>query len=313
MYDNNPIKFWKNFRLGTELHISGSLIYNALYSIDQIEYFRYEHEIFEFLYNLSIGLERLEKIVVILTEHDEKIDQEEFERTLITHNHLELLNRIKKKHTVNLGKQHIKLLQFIGNFYRSTRYSRYNLNSVYVKNQDLHGFVNFLKEELQVTEEEGMNPMVANDSRVKKFIGKLVGKISTELYDLIHKETGRLNIYTHEILTYSKSYKIFLAREFTFEKERHLQKEILVLLQSGELDDGMTKFIKSINPLPLENYSSAEYIRFLMDIRKNSDIVYEMESVLLDEPMSKERLDQVSLIGRDDLYFPQEEDELDDI
>jgi|SRR5690554_508731 len=116
--NNDPIKFWKNFRLGTELHISGSLIYNALHSFDQIEYFYYEHDVFEFLYSLSIGLERLEKIVVILTEHDEEIDQEEFEKTLITHNHLELLKRIKKKHTINLGKQHVKLLQFISDFYR---------------------------------------------------------------------------------------------------------------------------------------------------------------------------------------------------
>jgi hypothetical protein len=313
MFDNDPIRFWKNFRLGTELHISGSLIYSALYSFDQIEYFRYEHEVFEFLYNLAIGLERLEKIVVILTEHEEGIDQEEFERTLITHNHLELLNRIKKKHTINLGKQHIKLLQFIGDFYRSTRYSRYNLKSVYTKNQDLHGFVNFLKAELQVTEEEGMDPMVANDSRVKKFIGKLVGKISTELYDLIHKEAARLNIYTHEILTDSKSYKIFLAKEFTFEKEKHLQKEILILLQSGQLDDGMTKFIKSIKPLPFESYTSAEYIRFLMDVRKNSDIVDEMESILEDEPMRVERLEQTSLIGRDDLCFPEEDEDFEGI
>ncbi|WP_028298626.1 hypothetical protein [Olivibacter sitiensis] len=73
MYDN-PIKFWKNFRLGTELQISGGLIYNGLCSFDQIEYFYYEHEVFEFLYSLSIGLERLEKIVVILTEHDEEMD-----------------------------------------------------------------------------------------------------------------------------------------------------------------------------------------------------------------------------------------------
>lgn len=309
MYDNNPIKFWKNFRLGTELHISGSFIYNALYSFDQIEYFYYEHDIFEFLYSLSIGLERLEKIVVILTEHDEEIDQEEFEKTLITHNHLELLSRIKKKHTIILGKQHVKLLQFISDFYRTTRYNRYNLESVYQKNQDLHGFVNFLKEELKVTVEEGIQPMVANSTRVKKFIGKLIGKITTEFYELVCKETGRLGIFTHEIATYSKSYKIFLAKEFTFEKERHLQKEILILLQSGKLDDGMTRFIRSINPLSLENYSSAEYIRFLMDIRSNSEIVDEMESVLEDEPMTKERFEQVSLIGRDNLYFQEEDDE----
>ncbi|MCY1548248.1 hypothetical protein D9M68_843440 [compost metagenome] len=127
------------------------------------------------------------------------------------------------------------------------------------------------------------------------------------------KETGRLGIFTHEIATYSKSYKIFLAKEFTFEKERHLQKEIIVLLQSGQLDDGMTRFIKSIEPLSLENYTSTSYIRFLMDIRNNSDIVDEMESILEDEPMTKDRLEQVSLIGRDDLYFREEEDEFDDL
>ena len=46
-----------------------------------------------------------------------------------------------------------------------------------------------------------------------------------------------------------------------------------------------------------------------MDIRKNSNIVDEMDSVLEDEPMTKERFEQVSLIGRDDLYFQEEDDE----
>lgn len=265
---------------------------------------------FEFLYSLSIGLERLEKIVVILSEHNEEVDQEEYEKTLITHNHFELLKRIKTKHTINLGKQHNKLLQFISDFYKRSRYSRYNLNSVYEKNQDLHGFVNFLKEELKVTEEKGIQPMLANNVRVKKFIGKLVGKITTELYELVRTETTRLKLFTHEIEYYSKAYKIFLAKEFTFEKERHLQKEILILLLSGKLDDGMTRLIKSIDPLPLENYGSAEYIRFLMDMRNNSNILDEMESVLEDEPMTKERIEQVSLIGRDDLFFPEEDEEI---
>ena len=304
----DPILFWKNFRLGTELHVSGTMIYNALYSFDQIKYFRYEHEVFEFLYNLSIGLERLEKIAVILIEHDEQLDQEEFEKTLITHNHLVLLNRIKKTHTINLGKQHIKLMQMISDFYRSTRYSRYNLKSVYTKNQDLDCFVRFLKEELKVVEEEGIQPIVANDHRVKKFIGKLVGKITSELYAVIQNETKRLNIYTHEILAYSKSYKIFLAQEFTFEKERHLQRELLILLQSGHLNDGLTKFIRSIDPLPFDSYSSIEYIRFLMDIRNNPEILDEMDTILEDDPMDKNRLDQVSLIGQENIYFNDDDD-----
>ena len=91
-----PEYFWKNFRLGTELQISGSFIYNALYFFDQMEHFCNDEEIFEFLYNTSVGLERLEKIAIILLEHDSSMDQEEFEKTLITHSHLELLDRIKE-------------------------------------------------------------------------------------------------------------------------------------------------------------------------------------------------------------------------
>lgn len=301
--------------MGTELHISGSMIYNALYTLDHIEYFKYEHEVFDFLYNVAVGLERLQKIAIILIEHDELVgnmDQNDFERTLITHNHVDLHNRIKNKRSLNIGKSHMKFLQMISDFYRSTRYSRFNLKSVYSKNQDMHRFLDFLKQELQVTEEEGIVPMVANSVRVKRFVGKLVGKFTTSLYEMIWEESHRLNIYTYEIATYSKSYKIFMTKEFTFEKERHLQKEILVLLQSGQLNDGLTRFIGTIDPLPLENYDSTAYLRYLMDIRNNREILDEMDAILQDEPMSKDRREQVELIGDEHLYFPGDEFDMDD-
>jgi len=95
--NQTPELFWKNFRLGTELQISGSFLYNALYFFDKMEHFYYEDECFEFLYNTSVGLERLEKIALILSEHNGEVSQQEFEKSLITHNHLELLRRIKKK------------------------------------------------------------------------------------------------------------------------------------------------------------------------------------------------------------------------
>ena len=315
MYKNNPIKFWKNFRLGTELHVSGNMIYNALYSFDHIEFFRHEHEVFDFLYNIATGLERLQKIAIILIEHDELIElmeQDDFERTLITHNHVDLHNRIKKKRSLEIGKPHMKLLQLISDFYRTTRYSRFNLNSVYSKNQDIFRLLEFLKQELQVVEEGEISPMVANSARVKRFVGKLIGKLTTALYDIIWQESHRLNIYTYEIAVNSKAFKIFLAKEFTFEKERQLQKEILVLLQSGRLDDGLTRFIKTIEPLPFDSYSSVEYLRFLMDIRNNAEILDEMDAILEDEPMSKDRRGHVELIGDENVYFDEDEFDMDD-
>jgi hypothetical protein len=86
----DPNWFWKNWRMGTELQISGSFIYNAILCLDQMETFYYEEECFEFLYNTSVGIERLLKICIILTEHDKINNQEEFEQSLITHNSTEL-------------------------------------------------------------------------------------------------------------------------------------------------------------------------------------------------------------------------------
>jgi hypothetical protein len=65
--------FWKNFNLGTELQVSGNFIYNSLSIFDKMETFYHEEEIFEFLYNLSVGIERLLKINVILIEHSDDI------------------------------------------------------------------------------------------------------------------------------------------------------------------------------------------------------------------------------------------------
>lgn len=77
---------WKNFELGTELQIAGSFLYNALYSFDRMKHFYFEEECFEFLYQSSVGVERLLKIMLILLEHDEYTDQDSFEKSLITHN-----------------------------------------------------------------------------------------------------------------------------------------------------------------------------------------------------------------------------------
>lgn len=111
-----PEYFWKNFRLGTELQVSGSFIYNALYFFDQIEHFRNEYEIFEFLYNVSVGLERLEKIAVVLLEHDTVQNQKDFEASLKPHNHLKLFEKIRKRRTVQLDKVHNKFITLLSDF-----------------------------------------------------------------------------------------------------------------------------------------------------------------------------------------------------
>jgi len=62
----NKKLLWKNFNIGIELNIAGNFIYNGLKFFDEMETIYYEDYIFEFLYQIAVGFERLEKISLIL-------------------------------------------------------------------------------------------------------------------------------------------------------------------------------------------------------------------------------------------------------
>lgn len=99
----NPAEFWKNFGLGEELSISGAFIYNGLRRFYELRKLDQPDEVFEVLYNLAVGIERLLKIAVVLLEHAEDEDQEALEQSLITHNHLDLLHRVRGHAAINLA------------------------------------------------------------------------------------------------------------------------------------------------------------------------------------------------------------------
>ena len=56
--------FWKNFKLGEEISVSGAFIYNGLRRYHEMRKLDFTDEVFEFLYDVSIGLERLLKIAL---------------------------------------------------------------------------------------------------------------------------------------------------------------------------------------------------------------------------------------------------------
>lgn len=303
---NEPDFFWKNFRLGTELQISGSFIYNALYFLDTLEYIHYEEDIFEFLYDLSVGIERLQKIAVVLLEHDERTEQVVFEKNLITHDHLILHERINKIHKINLGKVHFNFLNLLRNFYTSYRYERFNKKSVYKPDLDKKMLQEFLVKELNLetsTEDETYYPYkkeewIENTPRVKKFIGKIISKIVIPLYEIIREQAYKIGTYTYEIRYGSKAFKIFMSKEFTFEIENNFKKEIITsLLSKDGMNDDFKQYIQSIEPLPFEEYNSSIYIQYLLNNITNSDTINEYKYWLDEREIPKDRNDQIEGIG----------------
>jgi hypothetical protein len=294
---NDPNFFWKNFRLGTELQISGSFIYNAIYTLDNMQTFYYESECFEFLYNISVGLERLLKIAVVLIEHEEHLSQEEFEKTLIMHNPSLLLDRVKKVRKINLGKQHNKFLALLEKFYNSSRYDRYNMASVYRPPQDQKGLIDFVSEELNVEIKIGLPFSTGITDNIRKFLGKVIGKISIQLYDIIRVEAHRLNTATYEIAHDSKAFKIFIAKEFDFFNEKLMQREVSLYLMTRPAEGALKTLIDNIEPLQFGQLNTNKYFESMFNFQKDRAVMDEMEYLYEENNIKFERTNDVMVIG----------------
>lgn len=311
MFDD-PEFFWKNFRLGTELQIAGTFIYNGIYAFENMDTFHYQEECFEVLYQVSVGIERLLKVVVILIDHDATRSQEDFEKDLITHSHLELVRRIKKKRKLDLGKRQNKFLTLLTEFYKSMRYDRYSLASVYHPGQDRERMVKFFSTELNVVIETGMILTTAVSEKMKKFLGKVIGGLTAPLYELLTKEAGRLGIYTYEIASRSKAYKIFMAKEFDFSKEKLMQREVALYLLKSMPAGGFKNFLGKVKPLGFGQLGIDQYFESMFDIHKDRQVMDEMEYIYEEEKIDRSRAEWVMAIGsgmrfEEDENFEEEE------
>lgn len=291
------------------MQISGTHIFNAIYFLDKLEYLRYEEDIFEFLYNVSLGIERVQKIAIILIEHNENTEQEKFEKNLITHNHLELLRRIKENEKLNLGKVHNKFLNLTSDFYNSYRYQRFNKSSVYHKNFDKYKFLQFIAKELNLEIDKDYD-YIENNIRVKRFIGKCVSKIVCNIYAIIRKRAGEIGTFTYEIRYESKAFKIFMDKQYTFENENNLKREILIsLLNENGLNDEFIDYIKSIEPLNFESYNSSHYIKYFFNNINDFSAINEYEYFIDEKQIPKGRNEDIYGIG-ESLYLESEWNDL---
>ena len=229
-----PEQFWQNFSLGQELEISCNFIYDALRNLYDIRTLSLETEVFPILYNLSIGLERILKIVVILTELDDNTVIEDLENSLRNHDHPGLLSRIRNNHQVNLGSSHTEFLSLLAKFYKTYRYGRFSIQSVHTISDDKKSLQEFLSKYLDIKLNRRTYELY-NEPRIKKFVGKLTKKIISELLEIIKLKAAEKNIYTYEISrSDSKAGKILYGNEFIdFEHEEIAALEIIRFLLSN--------------------------------------------------------------------------------
>ena len=91
-------------------------------------------------------------------------------------------------------------------------------------------------------------------------MGKIVGKICSQLYGIIEDTSSAQGIYTYELPFESKAAKIFLRKEYDFIDEELAFKELLVYLINTEDRTVYLNFLKQISPLEFDPAMIPEYM-----------------------------------------------------
>lgn len=124
---DNVIWEYKNFNMVNELDIAGEFIYDGVQKLNEMSCIEESSSLFSFLYHISVGIERLQKIILVLCEKITVDSYGKFEKELITHSHLELSQRITKYTNSKFNSQENEFLQVLTIFYKKARYNRFNV------------------------------------------------------------------------------------------------------------------------------------------------------------------------------------------
>ena len=311
----NTSDFWKNFRLGEEVHIAGSFIYNGLRRFHELQLLDHTDELFEFLYNLSVGLERLLKVAVVLLEHTDEANQDVLEKSLITHIHLDLVARVRQHVPINFATPHNDLLQLLGMFYKTLRYDRFMLKSVYEGKKEADALRSLLSKHLKVEFPDSGTPFgTRNEDRYRAFITRTVLNISQPIYKIVNDRSSALGLYTYELRHGSKAESVFL-RKVKMSGEDLLWKELLIFFMNVDPSTGYLKFLKGIKPLEFDPALVSDYLECFRSDASKAGLMDELESHYeeMDPQEKKQRFEIMGVIGALDVYFDDPNDEDDEL
>jgi hypothetical protein len=303
-----PAEWWKNFRLGEELSVCGTFIYNGLRRFHTLHKLDHADDLFEVFYQLSIGIERLMKIAIVLLEHNDADDQEVFEKSLETHNHQKLLARIQKSKSLKLSNHENAFLHLLTGFYENLRYDRFSLRSPLALGKEKHALFDFLEKHLNVTFDD-RNSIFGheNTDQYKKFIRNTVVKISGALYQIVKERAHELRLNTDELRYGSRADTVFLGKA-DIPAEDVLWKELLIFLMNTKETSGYLKFLREIEPLGFDPGLIGDYLDCFQSDTARAQVIDELETLYEDLTDKKGRLAMMDVIGSPHASFDDDDE-----
>jgi len=284
--------------MGKELQVAGNFVYDGLRNLDEMHSLDSTTEIFNIMYLFSVGIERLQKVCIILCVPDNDTNYDELMNEIKHHNHVALMTKISNTMKIKFNSNENEFINLLNKFYKDLRYGRYSLDS-YRLEEEKKDFLTFLKR-FDIETEEGLFG-IPNNEKIKRSIGKVVGGICTCLYTIIKEQSRRLNLYTYEVNFNSKAFKIFVEKSFDFSMEKRALKELIVYLINNEDLKDLLEVIRNIEPLELDVHS-LKAIETFYERRELTETVEELYSHLTNQQI-KQRQKIIDILTEENIEW----------
>lgn len=306
-----PNKLWnyKNFNMVTELDIAGEFIYDGMHVLNQMKSIDEVAQLFSFLYHISVGLERLQKIALVLIENVTEDNIDDFEERLKTHSHIHLSERISKNSKTTLSPRENEFLSLISTFYSSARYNRFNFPLQ--NSKEIVLVAEYIKKHLSPQKIQNhffTNAILVSDD-VKELFGRVIGSIARQYYEQVRQGCAQNNTYSYELRYNSKAEKVFLCQN----RKNSLQdmkvtetivlKELLLFLRNTKANDSFLRFMDGITPLELDIGILNEHLSDLSRGVMSQQLTDEVEYLYEKNSYSRDRIELVGAIGNTNVLF----------
>ena len=311
--------FRKSVMMATELNVAGEFIYSALEKINKMVHFDDVGDVFYFLYHLAVGIERMQKVLLVVCNDVSECDIETFLEKIKSHNHAMLHGKVKEKIKIDISKEQMELLNLLSEFYNQERYRRFDFFSYNYEDRNL--LVNYIKKNCAgISFDYSLcKATPLNTDEVKEYFGRVIGRLCQKYYKSIEEESKSRNIYCYELKYDSAAERVFYCDEKAgsykrkMDREKRAIKELLIYLRGPKQYNKFYEYFDEIEPLPMDIDMIQDYIADLCNKSVSIELIDEVDFLYKECVEDKRGRElKLSLIGDKGVRFDWEEDEDDE-
>lgn len=285
------ISYFKSINMQREMEIAGSFIYESAKRMKHINNLNDHCEVNLIFYTGSVGIERLQKILVTL--YSENIPEDLMNIPFMkTHNPQDAEKHIAGLIGSEANDNQKSLLGHFTEYYNSLRYADFVLG----KDVDdlLAVFHRFLKRRDNHFDFSGIHTL-SEIEPFKKFYINTLGNLAERYYEPIYEHSHELNVYPWELRYDSTAMRVFYkySDDETLYDRMELEdlsaREFILYLFRHDIDSNTFKIIGDLNPLDIDPADANDIISDLIAGRINNILVDTVENEYCEIGDLKER------------------------